>query len=135
MWPIRVPPCTMSRDWHRPWPLCCSRRLHPPTRPTNTLGALMIRVGINGFGRIGRSFYRALLARGADAGVDLVAVNDPMGDSDTMAFLLKHDSVGGTLRHEVKASDAGFSVDGREVRKLEVMDPAEIPWGDHGVEV
>ena len=93
------------------------------------------RVGINGFGRIGRSFYRALLARGADAGVELVAVNDPIGDSNTMAFLLKHDSVGGTLRHEVKASDTGFSVDGREVRKLDVMDPAEIPWSEHGVEV
>ena len=96
---------------------------------------MTVRVGINGFGRIGRSFYRALLARGTDAGVDLVAVNDPMGDSATMAFLLKHDSVGGTLRHEVKANDAGFSVDGREVRKLEVLEPAEIPWGDHAVEV
>ena len=64
---------------------------------------MTVRVGINGFGRIGRSFYRALLARGERAGVELVAVNDPMGDSATMAFLLKHDSVGGTLRHEVKA--------------------------------
>jgi glyceraldehyde 3-phosphate dehydrogenase len=96
---------------------------------------MTVRVGINGFGRIGRSFYRALLARGTAAGVELVAVNDPMGDSATMAFLLKHDSVGGTLQHEVKASDTGFSVDGREVRKLEVMDPAQIPWGDHGVDV
>jgi glyceraldehyde 3-phosphate dehydrogenase len=58
-----------------------------------------------------------------------------MGDSATMAFLLLHDSVGGTLRHEVKASDQWFSVDGREVRKLEVMDPTEIPWSDHGVDV
>ena len=58
---------------------------------------MAVRVGINGFGRIGRSFTRALLARGADAGVELVAVNDPMGDNETMAFLLKHDSVGGTL--------------------------------------
>ncbi|HEY6317106.1 MAG TPA: type I glyceraldehyde-3-phosphate dehydrogenase [Acidimicrobiia bacterium] len=96
---------------------------------------MTVHVGINGFGRIGRSFYRALLARGADAGLELVAVNDPMGDSATMAFLLKHDSVGGTLRHEVKANDAGFSVDGHEVRKLEVMDPAEITWGEHGVDV
>ena len=96
---------------------------------------MTVRVGINGFGRIGRSFYRALLARGGAADVELVAVNDPMGDSATMAFLLKHDSVGGTLQHEVKANDTGFSVDGREVRKLEVMDPAEIPWGKHGVEV
>src|SRR3990170_7679049 len=95
---------------------------------------MTVRVGINGFGRIGRSFYRALLARN-DAGVELVAVNDPMGDSATMAFLLKHDSVGGTLANEVKPTDAGFSVDGNEVRKLEVMDPAEIPWGEHDVEV
>ena len=96
---------------------------------------MTVRVGINGFGRIGRSFTRALLARGAAAGVELVAVNDPMGDSSTMAFLLKHDSVGGTLHHDVKVSDTGFSVDGKEIHKLEVMNPAEIPWGDHGVDV
>ena len=58
---------------------------------------MAVRVGINGFGRIGRSFTRALLARGEQAGVELVAVNDPFGDAHTMAFLLKHDSVGGTL--------------------------------------
>jgi glyceraldehyde 3-phosphate dehydrogenase len=96
---------------------------------------MAVRVGINGYGRIGRSFHRALLARGDAAGVELVAVNDPMGDSETMAFLLKHDSVGGTLPNEVKAGEHGFSVDGREVHKLEVMSPAEIPWSDHGVDV
>jgi glyceraldehyde 3-phosphate dehydrogenase len=95
---------------------------------------MTVRVGINGFGRIGRSFYRALLDR-PSAGVELVAVNDPMGDSDTMAFLLKHDSVAGTLPNEVKVSNGGFSVDGKEVKKLEVRDPGEIPWRDHGVEV
>jgi len=96
---------------------------------------MSVRVGINGFGRIGRSFYRAVLARGADAGVELVAVNDPFGDSETMAFLLKHDSVGRDLPNDVKAYDAGFSVDGSEVAKLESKDPAEIPWGDRGVDV
>jgi glyceraldehyde 3-phosphate dehydrogenase len=96
---------------------------------------MAVRVGINGFGRIGRSFYRAILAGGAGAGVELVAVNDPFGDSETMAFLLKHDSVGGTLANEVKVTNGGFSVDGAEVRKLETKDPAEIPWGEHGVEV
>ena len=95
---------------------------------------MTVRVGINGFGRIGRSFYRAILSK-PDAGVELVAVNDPMGDSSTMAFLLKHDSVGGVLAREVKATDNGFSVDGQEVRKLEVMNPGEIPWGDHEVDV
>jgi glyceraldehyde 3-phosphate dehydrogenase len=96
---------------------------------------MTVRVGINGFGRIGRSFTRALLARGGDAGVELVAVNDPFGDSHTMAFLLKHDSVGGILPNEVKETDGGFSIDGREVKKLEERDPAEIPWGDNGVDV
>ena len=96
---------------------------------------MTVRVGINGFGRIGRSFYRAILARGADAGVELVAVNDPFGDSETMAFLLKHDSVGGVLRNEIKVSDGGFSVDGKEILKLESKAPEDIPWGENGVDV
>ncbi|MET0275652.1 MAG: type I glyceraldehyde-3-phosphate dehydrogenase [Acidimicrobiia bacterium] len=95
---------------------------------------MAVRVGINGFGRIGRSFTRALLAR-ADAGVELVAVNDPMGESATMAFLLKHDSVGGVLANRVEAHDHGISIDGRDITKLEVMDPNEIPWADHDVDV
>ena len=96
---------------------------------------MAVRVGINGFGRIGRSFTRALLDRGDDAGIELVAVNDPMGDSATVAFLLKHDSVGGTLRNDIRGTDDGISIDGHDIRKLEVMDPAEIPWRDHGVDV
>src|SRR4051812_4634754 len=96
---------------------------------------MTVRVGINGFGRIGRSFYRAILARGEEAKVELVAVNDPFGDSHTMAFLLKHDSVGGTIPNEVKQTDGGFSVDGKEIKKLESKDPGEIPWGDYGVDV
>jgi glyceraldehyde 3-phosphate dehydrogenase len=95
---------------------------------------MAIRVGINGFGRIGRSFTRALLCRG-DAGVELAAVNDPMGDNHTMAFLLKHDSVGGVLANAVEATDDGFTVDGHDVPRLGVMDPAEIPWADHDVDV
>ncbi len=95
---------------------------------------MAVRVGINGFGRIGRSFTRALLARGGGE-VELVAVNDPFGDAEVSAFLLKHDSVGRTLPNEIKVSDGGFSIDGREIKKLEVKDPAEIPWGDHGVDV
>ena len=96
---------------------------------------MAVRVGINGFGRIGRSFTRALLDRGADAGVELVAVNDPMGDSETVAFLLKHDSVGGTLKNDIRPTDHGFSIDGREITKLGTMDPAEIAWSDHDVDV
>ena len=86
---------------------------------------MTVRVGINGYGRIGRSFHRALLDRGESAGVELVAVNDPFGDSETMAFLLKHDSVGGSIPNEVKVTDAGFSVDGKEIKKLDVREPAE----------
>ena len=96
---------------------------------------MAVRVGINGFGRIGRSFTRALLDRGNDAGVGLVAVNDPMGDSHTVAFLLKHDSGGGTLANDIRGTDNGFSIDGRDIRKLELMDPAEIPWSDYDVDV
>jgi glyceraldehyde 3-phosphate dehydrogenase len=97
---------------------------------------MAVRVGINGFGRIGRSFYRAILARGDKAGVELVAINDPFGDAHTMAFLLKHDSVGRTLPQEVKLTDAGFSVSGvPDVKKLGEKDPAAIKWADEGVDV
>jgi len=95
---------------------------------------MAVRVGINGFGRIGRSFTRALLSRGV-SGVELVAVNDPMGDSHTLAFLLKHDSVGGTLANDIRGTDEGISIDGRDIRKLEVMDPGEIPWSGADVDV
>jgi len=96
---------------------------------------MTVRVGINGFGRIGRSFTRALLARGEAAGVELVAVNDPFGDSHTMAFLLKHDSVGGILPNEVKETDTGFTIDGREIKKLEERDTDKIPWGANDVDI
>src|SRR4051812_31229721 len=95
---------------------------------------MAVRVGINGFGRIGRSFTRALLARG-DKAVELVAVNDPFGDAHTMAFLLKHDSVGGRLPNEIKETGDGFSIDGRDIKKLEEKDPGAIPWADAGGDV
>ncbi len=94
---------------------------------------MTVRVGINGFGRVGRSFFRAVLARGED--VEIVAINDPLGDAHTMAFLLKHDSVGGTIENEVKETADGFSVDGQAIKKLDVRDPGAIPWGEHGVDV
>ena len=95
---------------------------------------MTVRVGINGFGRVGRSFYRAVLARdGAD--VEIVAINDPFGDAHTMAFLLKHDSVAGVIPNEVKETADGFSVDGREIAKLDLRDAASIPWREHGVDV
>ncbi len=93
---------------------------------------MALRVGINGFGRIGRNFFRAARARGAD--VEIVAVND-IGDAKTMAHLLKHDSVLGALDAEVEASDGAISIDGKEFKLLTERDPAALPWGDLGVQV
>jgi glyceraldehyde 3-phosphate dehydrogenase (phosphorylating) len=90
------------------------------------------RIGINGFGRIGRNFYRALKAKGS--GLEVVAVND-LGDAATMAHLLKYDSVLGPLGKEVKVTDDGFSVEGEQLKLLSQRDPADLPWGDLGVDV
>ncbi len=93
---------------------------------------MSIRVGINGFGRIGRNFFRAAKARDAD--VDFVAVND-LGSLETMAHLLAHDSVHGPLGSQVSVVDDGISVDGDTLRVLSERDPAALPWGDLGVDV
>ena len=91
-----------------------------------------IRVGINGFGRIGRNFLRAQLQQGGD--FEIVAAND-IGDVKTMAYLLRHDSVLGTLDLPVEAGDGAISVGGREIKLLSERDPAELPWADLGVDV
>src|SRR5919108_2005748 len=91
-----------------------------------------IRVGINGFGRIGRNFYRAYLERGGD--FDVVAFND-LGDAKTMAHLLQYDSNYGRLDSEVAATDGKVTVAGHELRVLTERDPANLPWGDLGVDV
>ena len=93
---------------------------------------MALRVGINGFGRIGRTFSRAARARNAD--LDIVAVND-IGDAQTMAHLLKHDSVLGVLEAEVTPADGAINVDGQELKLLTERDPAALPWGDLGVQV
>jgi glyceraldehyde 3-phosphate dehydrogenase len=93
---------------------------------------MTVRVGINGFGRIGRNFFRAAKQRGVD--IDIVAVND-LGSLETMAHLLKYDSVMGTLGQTIKATAGGISVDGDELKVLQVRDPKELPWGDLGVDV
>jgi glyceraldehyde 3-phosphate dehydrogenase len=93
---------------------------------------MTVRVGINGFGRIGRSFFRAAKQRGAD--IDFVAVND-LGDLTTMAHLLKYDTVMGTFAADVAAVDGGIRVDGDTLKVLSVRNPAELPWGDLGVDV
>ena len=93
---------------------------------------MTVRVGINGFGRIGRNFYRAVRASGAD--VEVVAFND-LGDVATMAHLLKYDSILGRFPGTVEVTGEGFSVDGTQVRALAERDPGALPWGDLGVDV
>jgi glyceraldehyde 3-phosphate dehydrogenase len=92
---------------------------------------MSVRVGVNGFGRIGRVFFRtALEARD----IEVVGVND-LADAKTLAHLLKHDSVHGTLRAEVTAKGEAIFVDGREIRVCALKDPATLPWRDLGVDV
>jgi glyceraldehyde 3-phosphate dehydrogenase len=93
---------------------------------------MTIRVGINGFGRIGRNFFRAATAQGAD--IDFVAVND-LGSLPTLAHLLKRDSVAGTFPGKITVNDDGIDVDGDLLKVVSHRDPAEIPWGDLGVDV
>jgi glyceraldehyde 3-phosphate dehydrogenase len=91
-----------------------------------------VRVGINGFGRIGRNFYRAVHALGAD--IEIVAAND-LGDLNTMAHLLKYDSILGRFPEEISVVDGGIQVGGKTLKILAERDPAALPWGDLGVDV
>ena len=91
-----------------------------------------IRVGINGFGRIGRNFYRAVAKQNAD--IEIVAVND-LGDTETMAHLLKYDSVLGNLPNEITSVENGISIDGQILKVLSARSPGDLPWGDLGVDV
>jgi glyceraldehyde 3-phosphate dehydrogenase len=90
------------------------------------------RVGINGFGRIGRNFFRAQQQLGAD--VEIVALND-LGDAKTMAHLLKYDSVLGPFSGDVELGDGVIRAGGEEMKMLSERDPASLPWGDLGVDV
>ncbi|MGN0034941.1 MAG: type I glyceraldehyde-3-phosphate dehydrogenase, partial [Coriobacteriales bacterium] len=92
---------------------------------------MAIKVGINGFGRIGRLVFRAMEK---DPAVEVVAIND-LGDVPTMAHLLKYDSVHGRAYDSVVVKDDGFEVDGRFVKALSERDPANLPWGELGVEL
>jgi glyceraldehyde 3-phosphate dehydrogenase len=93
---------------------------------------MAVRVGINGFGRIGRNFFRAALEQGAD--IEVVAVND-LGDAKTMAHLLEYDSNLGRLEGGVEAGDGVIRAAGKELKVLAERDPGSLPWGDLGVEV
>jgi glyceraldehyde 3-phosphate dehydrogenase len=93
---------------------------------------MTIRVGINGFGRIGRNFFRAVQASRAD--IEIVAVND-LGSIKTMAHLLKYDSVLGVLPNDISASEDGITIDGKKLKVLQFRDPKELPWGSLGVDL
>ncbi|MFC5941075.1 type I glyceraldehyde-3-phosphate dehydrogenase [Micromonospora harpali] len=93
---------------------------------------MTIRVGINGFGRIGRNFFRAVLASGAD--IEVVAVND-LTDNATLAHLLKYDSILGRLPHEVKATADEITVGGKTIKAFAERDPAKLAWGEVGADV
>ena len=93
---------------------------------------MTVRVGINGFGRIGRNFFRAAKHLGSD--IEFVAVND-LGSVATMAHLLKYDSVLGQLPYDIKAVESGISVDGDVLKVLSERNPADLPWGELGVDV
>ena len=93
---------------------------------------MSVRVGINGFGRIGRNFFRAARKRNPD--IEFVAVND-LGDAKTMAHLLKYDSVLGPLEEDVEPVDGGIRVGDYDLKLLNEKDPAALPWKDLGVQV
>src|SRR5260370_9237775 len=93
-----------------------------------------IRVGINGFGRIGRSFWRAANAADGDRGIEIVAAND-LGDVATMAHLLKYDTVLGTLADEVSVSGDTIRVGDKSIKILAEREPAKLPWSDLGLAV
>ncbi|HEX4725442.1 MAG TPA: type I glyceraldehyde-3-phosphate dehydrogenase [Pseudonocardiaceae bacterium] len=93
---------------------------------------MTVRVGVNGFGRIGRNFWRAVRSSGHD--IEVVAVND-LGDVATMAHLLKYDSIQGVLAADVRATDAGIDVDGKTIKGFAERDPGKLPWADLGVDV
>ena len=91
---------------------------------------MTVRVGINGFGRIGRNYFRAILAANAD--IEIVGVND-LTDNKTLAHLLKYDSILGRLGKEVSFDDKSITVGGKSFRTLAERDPGALPWGELGV--
>ncbi len=91
-----------------------------------------VRVGINGFGRIGRNFFRAALEQGAD--IEIVGVND-LTDNHTLSHLLKYDSVTGRLGKDVTYDDDSITVDGKKFAAMAERDPSKLPWGDLGADI
>ncbi len=94
---------------------------------------MAVKIGINGFGRIGRNVFRAAMQDPTFSSIEIVAIND-LTDTKTLAHLLKYDSVMGKFPFEVEATENGIKVDGREIRVTALKDPAELPWREVGVE-
>ena len=97
---------------------------------------MTVRVGVNGFGRIGRNFWRAVDAqrRAGTADIEIVGVND-ITDNTTLAHLLKYDSILGRLPYDVSATDEDIVVDGKPFKGLAIRDQSQLPWKDLGVDV
>ena len=127
-WPGRTAWSTTLSDWRRPCRICW----HEGSTGSLRKDEMTVRVGINGFGRIGRNFVRAQLAQGAD--LEVVAVND-ITSPEMNAHLLRHDSTQGPLSESVEVEGQVLVVGGRRIQVLAERDPAVIPWGDLGVEV
>jgi glyceraldehyde 3-phosphate dehydrogenase len=104
-------------------------RVRKSTKETDNVTT---RIGINGFGRIGRNYFRAALAQGAD--LEIVAVND-LTSPEALAHLLKYDSVGGRLTETIEVKDGNIVVDGNIIKVLAERDPAKLPWGELGVDI
>src|SRR5919106_609051 len=114
------------------WRPSSGRRFHRLAGNSDQGDWTALRVGINGFGRIGRNFFRAALERGGD--FEIVAAND-LGDAKTMAHLLKYDSNLGPLGEDVEPHEGKITVGGKELRLLSEREPRNLPWSDLGVDV
>ena len=130
--PARVSPSRWPRRAAARWPPAAFGSLTPRFQHGKGFETMAVRVGINGFGRIGRNVFRAAHESGAD--VEIVAVND-ITDRRHAGHLLKYDSVFGPFPGEVSVGDGALIVNGSEVKVLAERDPAALPWGDLGVDV
>src|SRR5581483_11920219 len=117
--------------WRAEPPVPLARRPSHPHLVTKESARMALKVGINGFGRIGRVFLRTAWGH---PGVEIVGVND-LTDAKTLAHLLKYDSVHGSFRPEVVAKGDAIFIDGRSVRVTAQKDPAQLPWKELGVDV
>src|SRR3954465_10746500 len=131
---MRCPGEEPSRDTgvRLPLPITFQRKERRRRLMKQQESSVSVKIGINGFGRIGRNFFRAALAKGSD--LEIVAVND-LTDNKTLAHLLKYDSITGRLDAEVTFDETQIIVNGKAIKVFEERDPANLPWGDLGVDI